>query len=306
MIKKELIEMSNAFRALSESMAAAIQGAAAAVVRVEGRRRIPATGIIWSAKGLIVTASHVVRRREGVAVGLDDGRTLAAEVIGRDRSTDLALLRVEADELTPLEASRAEETAVGQLVLALGRPGQRVQATLGIVSAYGEGWRTRRGGRIDNYLQTDVLMYPGFSGGPLIDADGRLLGLNSSHLLPGISVTIPTPTLEGIVGTLTAHGRVRRGYLGVSTQRVRLPRDVQEQLGQKRGLLIVAVEPDSPAEQGGLLLGDTIVAFGEEPVRRHEDLLAQLNAGVVDEKAAVRILRGGEVVTVKVKIGERT
>lgn len=297
--------MSDTFVELSNGMAAAVKAASSAVVRVEGRRRLPATGIVWSNDGLILTASHVVRQNKGIVVGLADGRSLNAELAGRDKTTDLALLRVEAGELTTLPQASPEETAVGQVVIALGRPGNTVQATLGIVSAYADAWRTRRGGMIDNYLQTDVLMYPGFSGGPLIDAQARLVGLNSSALHPGISVSIPTNALQRIVGTLSAHGRIRRGYLGVSTQRVGLPRGVQESLGQKRGLLVVAVEPDSPAENGGLILGDTIIGIGEGIVRSHDDLLAQLSADMVDQKVPVKLLRGGEVITVNVKIGER-
>ena len=297
--------MSETFANISDGMALAVKDATAAVVRVEGRRRLPASGIIWSSDGLILTASHVVQRDEGIAVGLADGRSLAAAFVGRDTTTDLAVLRVNNGELTPLHRAPAEETAVGHLVLALGRPGQTVQATLGIISAIGGSWRTRRGGKIDSYLQTDVLMYPGFSGGPLVDARARLVGLNSSALLPGVSVSIPANTLERIVNDLTTHGRIRRGYLGVSTQRVRLPRSLQESLSQRRGLLIVDVEPSSPAEEGGLVLGDTIIGLGEGKVSSHDDLLAQLSADVVDQKVPLRIVRGGEMLTVNVKIGER-
>ncbi len=297
--------MSESFSEISNGMAAAVKTASASVVRVEGRRRLPASGIVWSSAGLIVTASHVVRHHEGLVVGLADGRTVEAELVGRDKTTDLALLRVDGGELAPLQLANTEDIAVGHIVLALGRPGKSVQATLGIVSAYADGWRTRRGGMIDNYLQTDVLMYPGFSGGPLVDAQARLVGLNSSHLLPGVSVSIPSSNLRRVVETLAAHGRIRRGYLGVSTQRVRLPRSLQESLGQKRGLLIVAVEPESPAEDAGLVLGDTIIGIADSAVRSHEELLAQLSGDVVDQKIPVKLLRGGEVLTVNVKIGER-
>lgn len=298
--------MSGTFSEISSGMAAAVKAASAAVVRVEGRRRLPASGIVWSSDGLILTASHVVRRDKGIVVGLADGRAVEAELVGRDKTTDLALLRVTAGELLPMQQAPAEDTAVGNIVLALGRPGRSVQATLGIVSAYGDGWRTRRGGMIDNYLQTDVLMYPGFSGGPLIDAQARLVGMNSSALLPGVSISLPANSLQRIVGTLAAHGRIRRGYLGVSTQRVRLPRGLQESLDQKRGLLIVDVEPESPAENGGLVLGDTIVGLNESVVRSHDELLAQLSGDVVDQKVPVKLVRGGELLTVNVKIGERS
>jgi S1-C subfamily serine protease len=297
--------MSNSLLEISDGMAAAVKTASASIVRVEGRRRLPASGIVWSSDGLILTASHVVRRDEGITVGLPGSRSVAAQVVGRDQTTDLALLRVEAGDLVPLQHANDDETAVGQFVLALGRPGQKVQATLGIVSAFSGSWRTRRGGLIDNYLQTDVLMYPGFSGGPLIDAEANLVGMNSSALLPGVSIAIPTSSLDRIAQTLAAHGRIRRGYLGVSTQKVRLPHNLRDSLGQKKGLLIVAVEPGSPAETGGLTLGDTIIGMSGAAIRSHDELLAQLTADTVDQKVPVKLLRGGEVQTINVKIGER-
>src|SRR5205807_230237 len=143
---------------------------------------------------------------------------------------------------------------VGHLVLALGRPGGKVLSTLGIVSAIGEGWRTRGGGDLDSYLQTDVVMYPGFSGGPLVDASGQVIGLNTSGMR-GANLTIPVTTVQRVVSALLAHGRVKHGYLGVGAQPVKLPAALAQQLGQETALLLASVEPDSPAEKGGLLLG---------------------------------------------------
>jgi len=297
--------MSEILSGISDGMAAAVESASASVVRVEGRRRLPASGIVWSNDGLILTASHVVRRDKGIKVGLPGSESVPAEVVGRDQTTDLALLRVEAADLVPLPQAADKEMAVGQLLLALGRPGHTVQATLGIVSAFAGSWRTRHGGLIDNYLQTDVLMYPGFSGGPLINAGAQLVGLNSSALHPGVSVAIPVNSLNRITQTLADHGRIRRGYLGVSTQRVRLPENVREAAGQKRGLLIVSVEPGSPAETGGLTLGDTIIGIADAPIRSHDELLAQLAADTVEQKVPIKLLRGGEIITLNVKIGER-
>ena len=290
---------------LSLGLAEVVAASKIAVVRVEGRRRIPATGIVWSDDGLILTANHVVRRDEGIRVGLPDGRSVAAQLVGRDYTADIALLRADTDGLKPLAKADGEQLAVGQLVLALGRPGESIQSTLGIVSALGKPWRTGRGGLIDQYLQTDVLMYPGFSGGPLVDAEAKLLGMNSSALLPGVSVAVPISSLERITEALLAHGRIRRGYLGVSTQRVRLPNSACEELGQRKGLLVVSVEPDSPAERGGLTLGDTIVGIGTSSVQSHNDLMTHLAGDFVGKKVPIKLLRGGEVQTVNVKIGER-
>ncbi|MCB0013943.1 MAG: trypsin-like peptidase domain-containing protein, partial [Anaerolineales bacterium] len=150
--------MSDILQQLSVGMAGAVETAGPSVVRVEARRRLPATGIVWSADGLIVTANHIVRRDDKIKVGLADGNTVEAELVGRDPTTDLAVLRVSDVALTPLKPADLDKAAVGNLVLALGRPGRTVQATLGIISALGDQWRTPHGGELDRYLQTDVVM----------------------------------------------------------------------------------------------------------------------------------------------------
>ena len=297
--------MSEAFQTLSDGLAEAVAAVGPAIVRVEARRHTPGSGILWSADGLIVTANHVVRRDDNITVGLGDGQTAAATLVGRDPTTDLAVLQVSVATGTPPAHAAEAEMGVGHIVLALGRPGRTVQATMGVVSALGDSWRTPMGGQIDRYLATDVVMYPGFSGGPLVGANGRLLGLNTSGLNQGVSLAIPTATLERVVDTLRAHGRVRRGYLGVSTQRVRLPEGVANEVGQKSGLLVVAVESGSPAETAGLTLGDTLLALSGKPIQMHEDLLAALSGEVVGQKEVARVLRGGQVQELAIKIGER-
>jgi S1-C subfamily serine protease len=296
--------MATVLEDLSAALSQAVEAAGPAVARIEGRRRLPASGIVWSADGVVVTANHVVRHDEGLMVGLADGSAVKATLAGRDPSTDLAVLRVEATGLAA--AARAGDSLqVGHLVLALGRPGRTVQATLGIVSALGEGWRTGLGGHVDRYLQTDVVMYPGFSGGPLVTATGQVAGLNSSALMRGTSVSLPVATVNRVVETLLAHGRMRRGYLGVSTQPVRLPAGLAEQVGQETGLLVVSVEAGSPAEQGGLVLGDTIVGLDGTAVRHHDDLLAMLSGDRVGSKLPLQIIRGGEARTLNVTLGEK-
>lgn len=237
--------MSKALQELSNELSTTVASAGASVVRVEGRRRTPASGIVWSADGLIVTANHVLRRDDRIMVGLPGGDAVEATLVGRDPSTDLAVLQVDNSGLTPLEQDDETEMTVGHLVMALGRPGRTIQATFGIVSGLGDGWSTPMGGQIDRYLQTDVVMYPGFSGGPLIGANGRLLGLNTSGIDAGVSLAIPPATLGRVVDSLRAHGRVRRGYLGVSTQRVRLPDDAAASLGQKTALLVISIDRKS-------------------------------------------------------------
>jgi S1-C subfamily serine protease len=290
----------------SEALATTVETASPGIVRVEARRRLAATGMVWSPDGVIVTAHHVVEQDDPVRVGLSDGQTLTATIVGRDPTTDLAVLRVQATNLMPPVWAEPDlhSLRVGHLVLALGRPGRTVQATLGIVSALGGAWRTPAGGQIDRYLQTDVVMYPGFSGGPLVDAAGQVVGLNTSAMLRGVSLTVPVATLRRVVEMLLAHGRVRRGYLGVSTQPVRLPAALAQQLGQETGLLLSTVEPGSPAEQGGLLLGDTLVALESTPVRQPDDVLTLLSAERIGAPVLLRLVRSAQVQELTVVVGE--
>jgi S1-C subfamily serine protease len=285
---------------LSRDLAAAVSTASASIVRVEARRRLAATGIVWSADGLIVTSNHGVERDDNLRVGLPGGEVVEAALVGRDPTTDIAVLRVGA-QLTAPTWVETSDVQVGHLVLALGRPEADVQATLGVVSAVSGEWRTMAGGRVDVYLQTDVVMYPGFSGGPLISAGGTMLGMNSSSLARGVSLTLPTVTLRRVVNTLATHGRVRRGYLGVSAQPVRLPAG----MGQESGLMLMAVEADSPAEKSGLVLGDILFHLAGQPVRQMDDLMAMLSGDRVGQALAGRVLRGGQPIDVTITIGER-
>jgi S1-C subfamily serine protease len=215
------------------------------------------------------------------------------------------VLRTDAEHIQAGQSAVPDDLHVGHLVLALGRPGRTVQATLGIVSALGESWRTPAGGEVEPYLQTDVVMYPGFSGGPLVDMDGQVRGINTSALLRGVSLVVPVPTLRRVVEALLTHGRIRRGYLGVGAQAVRLPQPVAQQLGQETGLLLMSVQPDSPAEKAGLLLGDTIVSLDNQPVHHMDDLLTMLSGQRIGTSMAVRIVRGGQVQEVQVTVGVR-
>ena len=289
----------------SEEMGNMVETAGASLVRVEARNRFPASGIVLSNDGYVVTANHVVRRDSKIGIGFADGSFGAAQLIGRDPSTDIALLKADGADFSSLTLTDTVDLRVGNLVLALGRPGNSIQATMGIISALGPAWRTRRGGQADSYIQTDVLMYPGFSGGPLVSSDGKLVGLNSSALVPGISVAMPSETLSRVVNALQEHGRVRRGYLGVSTQVVRLQQPIRETLGQKTGLLVVAVEAGSPADDAGLTIGDTIVNLSSSTIRHHDDLLAALAQANLEEKAPLTMVRGGELKTINVHIDEQ-
>jgi S1-C subfamily serine protease len=285
-------------------MAAAAEKVGASTVMVNARRRIPATGIAYAAD-LVLTANHVVEREEGITVTLSDGSEVPATVAGRDNGTDLALLRLERPLAKPAET--ALETKVGQLVLALGRPSEAgIEASLGVVSAVGGPVHTRHGA-IDKYIRTDTTPFPGFSGGPLVDADGRVVGLNTSGFGHGAALTIPADLAWKVAEQLAMHGSVRRGYLGVRSQGVEISAAAQKALKREQaaGLLLIGIEKDSPAEAAGLMVGDIIVAVDGQPVRDHDELFARLSGDVIDKPTPVEVLRGGQPQTVSVKIGAR-
>ncbi|MEZ4660699.1 MAG: trypsin-like peptidase domain-containing protein [Caldilineaceae bacterium] len=275
------------------------------IVRVEARRRLPASGVIWSADGVIVTSHHVVEREDDIQIGLGDGSTVSASLLGRDPTTDLAVLKAEATGLTPATWVAVDQLAVGHLVLALGRPGRTVQATLGVVSALGSNWRTPAGGEIDRYLQTDVVMYPGFSGGPLATAGGQIAGINSSALIRGTSITVPAATIQSVVTALLAHGKMPRGYLGVGIQPVQLPAALQQELGQPAGLMLMSIETDSPASAAGMLQGDILTELDGHSIQQMDDLQKLLGSDRAGKTVDVRIVRGGQVQQLSVTIGQK-
>ncbi len=295
--------MSEVLSNLSNALAATVEQASSVVVRVDGRSRLPASGVVWDADGVIVTTNHGLEQDTDISVCLADGGAIPAVLAGRDPGTDLAVLKVEAGGLTPPIWGQPDELKVGHLVLALGRPGSSIQSTLGIISALGQGWRTPTGGTLDYYLQTDLTMYPGFSGGPLVDVSGRVLGVNTSAFLRGAGLTITTPTLRKVVEMLLTHGKVQRGYLGVGAQPTRLPEPLVAELGQETGLLLTSVEPEGPAAASGLFLGDTLVSLAKQPVRHLDDLLAILTGERVGTALPARILRGGQLQELSITIG---
>jgi S1-C subfamily serine protease len=296
--------VSDVLTQLSDSMAAVVAAAEPSVVRIEARRRIPASGVAWKDKGIVITAHHTVQLDENIRVAGPGGEPWEADLIGRDPSTDLAVLRLKEGELEPADWADSDSVRVGHLVLAVGRPGSLLQATLGVVSAIGDSWRTPMGSRVERYLQTDVVMYPGFSGGALLGVDRRVIGINTSALVRGISVTLPTATVGRVTADLLEHGRIRRGYLGVSAQPARLPEDQARSLGQETGLLLASVEAESPASAAGLLLGDTLLSMDDLPLRHLDDLLSAL-ADRAGKKVSLTLLRGGQVQTCDVAVGER-
>ena len=246
-------------------------------------------------------------KERSIQVTLSDGAEISARVAGRDPGSDLAVLKLERSAGAVAESTKTP-ARLGQIALALGRPSpDGIEASLGTVSAIGGPVRTGRGGMLERYLRTDSISYPGFSGGPLVAADGTILGLNTSGLGNGAAITVPADIAWRIADTLAKHGRIKRGYLGIRSQTVDIPEASQKALqrAQAAGLLVVGIENGSPAAKGGLIIGDILVGVAGEPVLHHDELFARLNGEVVGKSTPIDILRGGQPQTLNVLIGEK-
>ena len=291
---------------LSDALADAAEKTGKATVLVNARRRMPASGITYAAD-LILTADHVIEREEDITVTLDDGTEISARVAGRDGGSDLAVLKLERATATVAEATKSP-ARLGQIARALARPSpDGIEASLGTVSAIGGPVRTARGGMLERYIRTDSISYPGFSGGPLVAADGTVLGINTSGLGRGAAITIPADIAWKVAETLAKNGHIKRGYLGIRSQTVEIPSASQKALQREQAtsLLVVSVENDSPAAKGGLIVGDILVAVASVPVLHHDELFARLSSDVVGKSTPIEILRGGQPQTLNVLIGER-
>jgi S1-C subfamily serine protease len=291
--------------ALSDRLTTLVSQAATHVVRVEGRRRGGGSGVAWSADGVVVTSDHLLERDEEIGVGLPSGEVAAAEVVGRDPTTDVAVVRLRGGALAPVEWADAGALAAGALVLSVARPGRTPRAGLGIVARTSGEWRAPPGGKIDRYLETTIDVHRGLSGALVLSASGAPVGLATSGLVRGTAMILPTSTLRRVVKSLLAHGEVRRGYLGLATIPVPLDATLRARTGEEVALLVTRVEPGSPAERAGVALGDAIVSFGGETLQDPGALLAFLSEERIGDAVALRLLRAGEVRDLTVTVGTR-
>jgi serine protease DegQ len=290
---------------LSNDLAEAVARVSRSVVAIHGRRRIPSSGVVWG-PGVVVTANHTLTRDEDLSLTLPDGGTGTASLAGRDPTTDIAVLRMDSD-FPSAERSAEANLQVGRLVLAVGRPGPSVTASLGIVSAVGAEWRTWQGGRIDRFVRLDLSVYDGFSGGPLVEAGGRVLGINTSGLTRASAIAIPVTTVDRVVAELVQKGHITRGYLGLAVQPVRLPEPMRRELGLggTMGLVIINLEAGGPADHAGLLLGDIITGLEGNEVSDASDILTFLGPERVGKEANLRIVRAGQTRPIAITVGER-
>lgn len=263
------------------------------------------SGFLIAADGLLVTNSHVVHGAKKVEVALQDGRRFEGKVVGEDPATDLALLRISGDSFKTVEFGNSERLQVGQLAVAIGNPyGFQYSVTAGVVSALGRTLRSESGRLIDDVIQTDAALNPGNSGGPLVDSNGRVIGVNTAVILPaqGICFAVASNLAEFIIGKLIAEGKVRRGFIGIAGQMVRFdPRMVARlQLPVPSGVLIQQINPRGPAQQAGLENGDVIIGFEEAPVHSIDDLHKQLSEQTIGKEKIIRVFRNGKVLSFSV------
>ena len=293
--------------AFSNSLADAVEHAGGSIVAVNARGRVSSSGVHWRT-GIVVTADHTIERDEGITVTLPSGKTIPATIAGRDAGTDLAVLRVDGADLPAAEIGNSADLKIGHIVLAVARPGEGGLGTSwGAISSISGAWRTWAGGQIDLLIRPDLTLYPGFSGGPLVDAAGRVVGINTSGLSRSLNLAVPTATVNRVVDALLSNGRIARGFLGVAMQPVRLPENLRGglQAGTEGGLIVVSVEENGPAEKAGVIVGDIITALGGAPVADTNDVQSLLDPDRVGKPLSVQLVRGGAVTNLTITVGER-
>jgi S1-C subfamily serine protease len=292
------MESENRLLELSNQLAHAVELGEPAVVAVHGRPHVPSSGILWSA-GVVVTSDHTLQRDEDITITTAGGGNVPATLAGRDGGTDLAVLRLTGSADYAAKTVSDASIKAGNLVLALGRRGKDgVSASFGVISAVGGAWRTWRGGQLDRFIRPDVNIYPGFSGGALVDIEGRVIGLNTSGLTRGTGVTVPASTVSRVVEELLSRGHVRRGFIGVGLHPVRLPDGA-------RGLIVLSLEPGGPALQAGVMVGDVLLTLDGEAVIDTDAVLSQLGAERIGKTVVAEIVRGGTRVKIDVVPAER-
>jgi S1-C subfamily serine protease len=291
--------------ALSNNLADIVEKVGHSVVTVNGTR-ISSSGIYWR-QGIIVTAEETLRRTEDLTVTLPDNRTVAATLVGRDRTTDIAVLKLENIELPVVEIADASALKVGHLVQAIGRSRDSLNASMGVVSAMGGSWRSSYGGLIDQFLRLDLNLYPSIEGGALVDATGQVVGMTVSGPKRTV-ISIPASTINRVVDQLLLKGHIARGYLGLGMQPVRLPETLKNtlNLASVAGVIAINVESEGPADKSGLLIGDVIIAIDGTAVSDTSDIQAMLGSNSVGKTLNVQIVRGGALVEVALTVGERT
>lgn len=277
-----------------------------------GRRTQSAgSGVIVDAsKGYIVTNNHVIGSADEISVGLADGRSLKAELIGRDPQVDLAVLKVDPEDLTDIDLANSAELRVGDFVVAIGNPFRlNHTVTSGIVSALGRSGLGIEG--YEDFIQTDAAINPGNSGGALVDLRGNLVGINTAIIAPsgssvGIGFAIPSNMIRAVMDQLIEHGEVRRGLIGVIVQSLNPELARAFEVDRRDGVVVVEVEPESPADRAGLEAGDIITRVGEREIRKVSDFHSQAAVMFIGDVINIELIRAGRNRSVEMEIEEST
>lgn len=297
----------SALSTLSTDLGDAVAAAARSVAAVQCDRRHHTSATIWR-PGVLVTADHTLDHEDSIEAIAPDGARGHATLKGRDATTDIAVLAVAESFGTPIAVAPASSLRVGHVALAVARTGSDgPSASMGVLSAISGPWSTWRGGRVDRYVRADLTLYPGFSGGPLVDESGACLGINTSGLTRHFPLALPPETVDRVVTSLLAGGRIARGYLGVALQSVRIPESLARSLSLDRSsaAIVVAVEAASPAERAGVTIGDVLLSVDGEAVTDVEDIHGMLGPDRVGKKVAVDIIRGGRKAQLAIVVSER-
>lgn len=298
---------SSAIAKFSDELSAAAAQAGASVVTVFGRRRLPSSGVLWR-KGVAVTADHTIQHEDEISVLLAGNKRISGKLAGRDPGTDLAILRLQGAETQAPEFGDPTQLKLAHLVLALGRTRSgNLVASAGIIGALGSELRTWRGGRLDQSIRLDLELYPGFSGGPLVSVDGKVLGVNTSGLGRGRPITIPVATVNRVADELLEKGYIARPYLGIAMQPVRIPESARGKLKSSAsgGVMVLHVESGSPADKAGIVLGDVIVELQAKPALEFGHIREVLAMSKIGDTVAVTVLRAEEPKELSVKLAER-
>jgi S1-C subfamily serine protease len=278
-------------KSLSDATSELVQKLAPSVVNVNSRMT-RGTGVVLTADGYIVTCNHVLGRSAEVRIGLGE-KSLEAKLVGFDPYSDVALLKAEEGRFKPVEFGDSDKLSTGQFVLALANPFNRQPtATTGIITSVGATLRGWRGTAMENVIATDARLNPGFSGGPLIDVSGKVIGLNTAYVWSR-GIAIPANKVKNIADRLMTGGKLRRAYLGIVSNTVSIPQEIASQalIDQDSGVMVFQVEQGAPAKKAGLTMGDVIVKFNEKPVTTFYDLPTLLTEDVIGKKTTLSILR---------------
>jgi len=307
--KGVLLDMANSIlETISSEFASAAEKVGSSVVAVHARRWMPTSGIEWK-KGVVVTVHHGVQRDEDIKVLLGGGRAVSAKLAGRDPSTDIAVLRIEEGSSGAPQLGESTSLKLGYLVLALGRTRRGdLVASSGIIGGISGEWRNRRGGQLDQHIRLDLALYPGFSGGPLVNARGEVVGINTRGLAHGRAVTVPAATVNRVVEELLEKGHIARPYLGIAMQPVEVPENMRSKLPTetRAGLLVMHVENGGPAEKAGVLLGDVLFELGGKTVEQVDAIQDSLATAKIGHVLHIRVIRAGEIKPVSITLGERS